>query len=311
MRNVGFFLTSAAFASLALPATASIITLAPAGIVTSLTQCEVQSCGTYPPNLGYNGNLSGYAGTQTVGEGSYVTASGFPFPTLTSAVPLGGANAIIDAELTYVLEVVPVDGGTTPAPVLLGVSAVGSDSVTTSGGPLGSNDANSLIQLMLESDSSGDTVFNDSVDIDYTAGNSSSCSTQNNSSVSGAGVLSSVSVGCGGSSGSGGFTESGSYTISTNTPYLVVMQANVTVGTSNDGLANGGGTVQGTAYVDPMFSIPFDFRLDLSPGVGNGVPDMPEPATWMMAITGLGLAALMKRKSLRGVIKVGAINGGR
>jgi hypothetical protein len=296
-----------AFAGFAVPGWATVVTLAAANISTSLDQCESQVCGgTNPALASYNGTLAGFS-TETVGEGAFVSASGTSSPILTSEVPAGeGANAIANAELTYLIEVVPTSGN--PATVQLGVSSTGSLSVETNGGTLGSDNANALVQLQLESDISGTPVFNDSVGIVYNAGLTSpptvTCIAVNNSPApTGAGVLNSVSPSCGASSGSGGFTESGSYTISTNTLYLVVMQTNLTVGTSNNGDAVGTGTVQGLSTVDPIFTVPNGFTLELSSGVGNGSQGaVPEPATWTMLAAGMGLLILAKR---RGVNRAG------
>lgn len=276
-----------------------------ATVSTSLDQCESQTCGGSNPHLAsYDGPLSGFPGTQTVGEGAFVTVSASPFPTLTSEVPTAGANAAIAAELEYYIEVVPINGNLTQTPVLLGVSAIGSDTVTTTGGPGASNNANALLELQLQSNESGTDVFNDSVSLIYSAGNSASCSTSNTSSVIGAGVLGAASVACSGSNASGRFTESGSYTIDSNAIYGVVMNANLTVGTSNDGLAQGGGTVQGIISLDPTFSVPAGYTLELSPGVGNSPSATPEPATWTMLSAGLGFLILAMQRRVNRTIRL-------
>jgi hypothetical protein len=306
LKRTVFLLTIATFASFGLPGWATSVSLTPAQIITSLDQCESQICGSNPPLASYNGNLSGYS-TETVGEGAFVSASGFSSPTLTDDVPLSGANVQNGAELIYQIEVVSA----TLTTVQLGVSSVGSLSVGTTGGPESSNSANALVQLALESSISEVSVFNDSVGIVYNAGLTSPptvmCLTGNNSPTPlGAGVLNGVSVGCGSSSGSGGFTESGTYTIDTNIAYNVVMQANITVGTSNDGDANGGGTVQGIATIDPIFTVSGG-TLEFSSGVGNSGPaGVPEPATWTMLAAGLGLVIAAKRRRVNRASRDGA-----
>jgi MYXO-CTERM domain-containing protein len=87
---------------------------------------------------------------------------------------------------------------------------------------------------------------------------------------------------------SGGFNETGSYSISTNSLYEVVLNEIVTVGTHNNGFGEGAGTVQGTSFIDPTFTVPAGFQLDLSPGVGNS-STAPEPGDWMMVAAGLAL----------------------
>ena len=203
-----------------------------------------------PHNLSYNGPLSGYSGTQTVGEGANVTITGSPLPSVNSQVPTSGANAIITAELNYLIEVVPVDGDPNVVPVQLGVNAVGTTSASTvaNSSPTiggGLNDAADFLQLALLSDSSGTAVFSDTVTLQYVIGlsNQGVCSDSNTSTTTGAGFISNVSLSCGGSSASGGINETGSYSISANDLYEVVMIANITVATQNDGNANGSGSV--------------------------------------------------------------------
>jgi hypothetical protein len=293
-----FFLTLAAFASLSVPGTGSSLMLPAASITTSLDQCESQVCGSLPPLASYSGLLSGFPGMQAVGEGANVTATGYAAPALTSQVPLAGANALMAAELTYYLEVVPVDGDPTVAPVQIGVNAVGYTSTATVSGSSGvSNEASTNITLALLSGSSGTAVFSDTVNIVYDALLSGTCFTSNTSSATGAGVVPTGTVSCGSSSMSGGFTENGSYTISTNSPYEVAMIANIQIGTSNDGDANGPGSVMGTAFVDPIFSVGAGYELVLSAGVGNTASATPEPGTWTMLAAGLGLlgAANLRR----------------
>jgi hypothetical protein len=104
--------------------------------------------------------------------------------------------------------------------------------------------------------------------------------------------LGTAGIGCGGSSVSGGFNETGSYSISTNSLYEVVMIEMLQVGTDNNGLAQGPGTVQANAFIDPTFTVPAGFQIDLSPGVGNS--STPEPGTWAMLSAGIGLLAAAK-----------------
>jgi hypothetical protein len=245
--------------------------------------------------------LSGYS-TQTVGEGAFVTVSASPFPVLTAEVPTEGANADINAQLSYFFEVVPNSGNTTQTPVLLGVNATGSNTVNTTGNGVHgqpANDAASFLGLEVQSNSGGALVFSDTVSLIYQAdiNNDLSCSTSNTSTSAGAGVLGASTVSCGASSASGGITETGSYMISTNQVYVVTLQTDVTVGTANDGNANGAGTVEGIVTMDPTFTVPAGYTIVLSAGVGNGVPPaVPEPATWTMLGAGMGLLILAKRR---------------
>jgi hypothetical protein len=107
LKQTGFFLMIGALAASAIPGLAGAITVPDATMLTSLTSCEVQTCGANPHTLTYNGLFSGYS-TQTVGEGAFISVSGTPFPVLTANVPTEGANADINAQLTYFFEVVPI-----------------------------------------------------------------------------------------------------------------------------------------------------------------------------------------------------------
>jgi hypothetical protein len=305
LKKTGFVLTIAAFAGCALPAIAGPVTVPDATMLTSLTSCEVQTCGTNPHTLTYNGLFSGYS-TQTVGEGAFISVSGTPFPVLTAEVPTEGANADINAQFTYFFEVVPISGDTTQTPVLLGVNATGSNTVNTTGnGTHGNptNDAATFLGLQVVSNSGGAPVFIDRTIIQYEAGinNDLSCTPENTTPAPvGAGFLGTVTVSCGASSGSGGINETGSYMISTNQVYDVTLQTDITVGTANDGNAAGAGTVEGIVTMDPTFTVPAGYMIITSAGIGNGAPAAaPEPATWTMLAAGMGLVILAKRRVSR------------
>jgi hypothetical protein len=293
-----FFVTLAAFAGLAVPGLAEA--LSPATISTSLDQCEEQIKGpcVNPPLASYNGNLSGFS-TETVGAGANLTASGFSSPTLTSSVPTSVANAIVQGNLQYLIEVVGAAG-----PVSLGVNSTGSISIDTTGP---SNDANlfSLVQLQLASDESGTIVFNDTASVVYSAdfNPETGCTTSNSSTATStiAGVATvSASPACGGSTASGGFDDTNSYTIQTNALYLVTMQADLAIGSDNgsDLSQPTNGTVEGLATVDPIFTVPAGYTLELSSGVGNGVASVsvPEPSAVGLLAGALILLGVMRRR---------------
>jgi hypothetical protein len=301
-----FFLTlAAAFTGLAVPGLGTTVSLPAAMISTSLDQCESQICGNPPFVNSYNGLLSGYS-TQTVGEGGNVTASGFPSPTTTSQVPLGGANAIINSEVTYYIDVVPVGGGSSVTNVLLQVNGTGSSSATTVSNNGLANDGNLFLQLDLLG-AGGGAVFNDISSVIYSANSTVApppCGIVNNSTFVGAGFVSTpgvggATIGCGSSTMFGGINETGSYTISTNSLYEVAMIANVNVGTSNDGLAHGTGSVQAFATIDPIFTAPSGYMIVMSAGAGNGLPGAaPEPGTWVMLVAGIGGLGAIKRRAV-------------
>jgi hypothetical protein len=256
--------------------------------------------------------LSGYS-TQTVGEGAFITESVSPFPVLTADVPTEGANADINAQLTYFFEVVPNSGNTTQTPVTLGVNATGSNAVNTTGNGVHgqpSNSASTFLGLEVQSNSGGAVVFEDNVILQYAndINNDLSCSSSNTSPTPlGAGVLGASTESCGASSASGGITETGSYAISTNQVYAVTLQTDITVTTANDGNASGAGTVEGLVTMDPDFTVPAGYTILLSSGVGNGVQSgVPEPATWTMLAAGMGLLIVAKRRRVSRASRDGA-----
>ena len=282
-------------------ASADAITLPVAAIDADVTQCEVQTCGT-SGNVSYNGPLSGFAGTIAAGENSSITATGFPFPTLTSTVPAGGANALLTAELDYYFEVVPLDGNQNITPVQIGVNASGSTSASTvSGVPaIGNNAGNTLVFEIMQGAA---FVLDDQVVVDYTDGENDegTCFTENFSGVRGLGVVSTpgvdgATIGCGSSFMFGGFTDTGTYTLDSNTPESVAMIANVTVGCSNNGLAEGPGSCAGSSFVDPLITAPAGYEIVLSDGVGNSVAATPEPGTSALLAAGLLLCAGIARR---------------
>jgi hypothetical protein len=61
--------------------------------------------------------------------------------------------------------------------------------------------------------------------------------------------------------------------------------------------ANGGSaSIDPFIFVDPSFANAGLYTITLSPGVGNGVAGVPEPATWAMLIGGLALTGAMVRR---------------
>jgi len=71
------------------------------------------------------------------------------------------------------------------------------------------------------------------------------------------------------------------------------MIANIQIGTTNNGLAEGPGSVQATAFVDPIFTVPAGFILELSAGVGDTPSPgatTPEPGTMVPVCGRAGFA---------------------
>jgi hypothetical protein len=292
-----FTFVLATFAGLELPCLASTVSVPAATLSTTLDQCISQTCGALPGFANYNGNFSSFPGTQTVGEGAFITVTGSPFPSIDSVVPVSGANAILDAELIYYFELVPIDGNTNVTNVQIGVNAFGTLSAQTisNSTPVGNNAQNMLLQLALEN-SGGGVVFNDTTAFNYSLSlNNGQCQPQvvTSFTATGAGTVPTGSLSCGGSSLSGEINEKGSYNINSNSLYMVIMNSTMQVGTGNDGLAHGTGTVQAVAYLDPFFTAPAGYQIELSSGIGNS--NTPEPSTWSLLAAGIVLLIAANR----------------
>lgn len=82
------------------------------------------------------------------------------------------------------------------------------------------------------------------------------------------------------------FSVNQDFTVSANLPYAITLQAMV-------------GSMQhqsGSASVDPFFSAPLGYDIQISADIGNIAPGVPEPSTWAMMILGLAGVGLMGRR---------------
>jgi hypothetical protein len=78
---------------------------------------------------------------------------------------------------------------------------------------------------------------------------------------------------------SGGFSlKDDPITINTDTIYEVEMFVSL----------GGSPIIDESAYVDPFIGTPSGYSLELSPGILNGTPPVPEPSTWALTLVGLG-----------------------
>jgi hypothetical protein len=80
------------------------------------------------------------------------------------------------------------------------------------------------------------------------------------------------------------FSINSLHTFNVNQVYQVNMSADLT------GIYGG----HASAFIDPYFSVPVGYSLDISDGVGNLAPAVPEPSTWAMMILGFAGVGFMK-----------------
>jgi hypothetical protein len=100
-----------------------------------------------------------------------------------------------------------------------------------------------------------------------------------------------------GGAAAGGFPESFSvnttYTTQADMPFAVSML--VSAGSGNPSVGSG----SATTILDPFFSVPDGYSIELSPGVGNTVP---EPSSWAMMLLGFaGLGFVGYRRTRKAV----------
>jgi hypothetical protein len=243
---------------------------------------------SFIPGLQANGVTT--PGMLTVGLGTTVTAMGSPLPTLSATVS-GSTGGGAETQLLYYFEVVPIGGGTTVAPVEIGVTATGSTSTSTAGSL---QSGNTLVQMVISG--AAGTGVNDEANVVYGVENCEpTCATFNSSSTLGAGFVSTPGVDGAviseaGSSMSGGFTETGTYSEFTNLVYKVSLSENIQ--------SSGSGGASSSVSIDPMITVPVGYELELSPGIGNGTPSIvPEPVgTWAVLSAGMVVLIAAKRR---------------
>src|ERR1700691_4337169 len=199
-----FLVALAVFVSLTAPGRGD--TLPIATINATVTGCTVNPCsGNFEQSATLNGPLSSFGndynitsfipslqatgvdtpGMLTVGLGSTVSAMGSPLPTLSTTVS-GSTGGGAGTQLLYYFEVVPVGGGSTPAPVQIGVTATGSTSTSTAGSL---QSGNTLVQMVISG--AAGTGVNDEASVVYGVENCEpTCATFNSSSTLGAGFVS-------------------------------------------------------------------------------------------------------------------------
>jgi len=93
------------------------------------------------------------------------------------------------------------------------------------------------------------------------------------------------------------FLDNNTYSILADTVYTVSLSVYLALDVSG---ADGGGTLTGSAYVDPQFFVAPGYTIDLSPGIGNAAA-APIPAALPLFATGLSAMGLFgwrrKRKA--------------
>ncbi|MEH2517990.1 hypothetical protein V1279_003563 [Bradyrhizobium sp. AZCC 1610] len=103
------------------------------------------------------------------------------------------------------------------------------------------------------------------------------------------------STGAGAHSGETGlnFAVNGSYAFLTNTIYNVMLEGTVSAGCG----AFEACSASNHTMIDPVFTAPDGYQIQLSHGVGNSIAAVPEPATWAMIILGFaGVGFLAQRR---------------
>jgi hypothetical protein len=228
-------------------------------------------------------------GMLSVGLDSTVSAMGSPLPTLSATVS-GSTGGGAQSQFVYYFEVVPISGGSTPAPVQIGITATASTATSTSGSL---QSGNTVVQLVVSG--AAGTEVDDEANLVYGVSNCEpTCVTSNSSSTLGAGFVSTPGVDGAviaesGSSMSGGFTETGTYSEFTNILYKVSLNENI------QSAGNGGSS--SSASIDPMITIPVGYELELSPGIGNGAASpVPEPRTWTALLAGMAVLIAAQRR---------------
>ena len=220
-------------------------------------------------------------GNMASGEFGVAIANGSPRVMASEANDTVVGSTQTVSELTYDFEIVPDLGQGARTPVTVGVTATGQISGSTTSPPSGFasiNSAHVFAELVIPGE------VNELAEAEYSYvclladGDCSQTTSQSTSNVA-------VKFGTT-STFSGGFHLANTpLQILTDVPYQVDLDTDVTLGDYPG---------SGTAFVDPMFSVPVGYTLVLSPGISNGVP---EPATWAMMLCGFGgLGALARRR---------------
>jgi hypothetical protein len=127
-------------------------------------------------------------------------------------------------------------------------------------------------------------------------------------------ICDSGGIGCGAGTGETDFTGVLQVEALSDTAYVTTgpsfnqgihLEVEVIGALGNSSDFNGGmASADPYIFVDPSFPGAANYSIVLSPGVGNAVPTIPEPATWLLMVTGLvglgGLRRLRERAEARG-----------
>jgi PEP-CTERM motif len=124
-------------------------------------------------------------------------------------------------------------------------------------------------------------------------------------------ICSSGGIGCGAGTGETNFTGVLQVTALSDTPYVTTgrsfnqgIHLEVEAGGALGASFNGGMvSADPHLFVDPAFLNASEYSIVLSPGVGNAVPTIPEPATWLLM--GVGLVGLSGLRRLRQPAPIG------
>jgi hypothetical protein len=92
----------------------------------------------------------------------------------------------------------------------------------------------------------------------------------------------------------------GTLQVTTNPGYVSTVHLEIEAGGSFAAGANSGEAYADPyLYIDPSTPDAADYSITLSPGVGNGLPGVPEPASWALMILGVGATGATFRGSRR------------
>ena len=254
---------------------------------------SVSAPGSNPSSYTYLKSTPGVMSLGVYGSSNfaYVAIDGSPRVTAAASNTAYVGGTITSGTLSYNFKVIDTAHPNSNTPVTIGLSGAGSLHGSATAPPSASatfNAANVTADLTVNYiyDEKATASFSNFC-IDATG----ICQTVNNSTAN-----VDVIFGAETTTYSGAFTLAGKpLNIDTNLLYGVTLS-----------VALGLGGAPGVAYatVDPTFTIPDGYTLELSPGISNGA--VPEPSVWALMIAGMGAVGSVSRRNRRRAAAVAA-----